>query len=61
MEECRSKGNGCVSVGRAVASDTEVLGSEPVFGKFFMYLLSTVCKDENKEKESGNGIFNKII
>ena len=35
-------------------------GSNPVIGNFYMghYLLLTVCrKDENKEKEAGNGPF----
>ena len=35
-------------------------GSNPVIGNFYLniYLLLTVCrKDENKEKEAGNGPF----
>ena len=52
-------GSGCGSVGRAVA---EVHGSNPVIGKILFILkiclLSTVYwKDENKEKEAGNGPF----
>ena len=37
-------------------------GSNPVIGNFYLniYLLLTVCrKDENKEKEAGNGPFLK--
>ena len=42
----------------------EVCGSNPVIGKKLLNicLLSTVyCKDENKEKEAGNGPFLKKI
>ena len=40
----------------------EDLGSNPVIGNFYLniFLLLTVCrKDENKEKEAGNGPFKK--
>ena len=39
-------------------------GSNPVIGNFYLniYLLLYVCrKDENKEKEAGNGPFFSII
>ena len=50
----------CLAVGRAVASDTRDPRFESSHRKF--YLLSTVLsklhrKDENKEKEAGNGPF----
>ena len=56
----------CGSVGRAVASIAEVHGSNPVIGKNLFILniclLSTVyLKDENKEKEAGNGPFLKRV
>ena len=35
-------GSGCGTVGRAVASDPEICGSNPVIGKF--YLVSTELK-----------------
>ena len=39
----------------------EIRGSNPVIGKLLsnICLLSTVLKDENKEKEAGNGPFKK--
>ena len=40
----------------------EDTGSNPVIGNFYLniYLLLTDCrKDENKEKEAGNGPFKK--
>ena len=60
-------GSGCGSVGREVASISEVRGSNPAIGKIFIEsLLSTVLKfeeDENKKKKhSGNGPFlNNLI
>ena len=50
--------NGCGAVGRAVASDTRGPGFESSHRQLLLniYLLLTVCwKDENKEKEAGNG------
>ena len=58
-------GSGCGSVGRAVASDTRGPRFESSHRQKFIYilnicLLSTVFwKDENKEKEAGNGPFLK--
>ena len=56
-------GSGCGSVGRAVASNTRGPGFESSHRQLLLniYLLLTVCrKDENKEKEAGNGpIFKK--
>ena len=58
-------GSGCGSVGRAVASDTRGPQFESSHQQKFIYkwnicLLSTVYwKDENKEKEAGNGPFLK--
>ena len=57
-------GSGCGAVGRAVASDTRGPGFESSHRQLLLniYLLLTVCrKDENKEKEAGNGRFKKII
>ena len=60
-------GSGCGSVGRAVAFDTSGPRFEPVIGKNLLVLniciLSTVYwKDENKEKEAGNGpFFNNVF
>ena len=57
----------CGSVGRAVASDTRGLRFESSHRQKIIYilniwLLSTVYwKDENKEKEAGNGPFLKMI
>ena len=51
-------GSGCGAVGRAVASDTR----GPRYWQLLLnnYLQLTVCrKDENKEKEAGNGPFKK--
>ena len=53
-------GSGCGAVGRAVASDTRGPGFESSHQQLLLniYLLLTVCrKDENKEKEAGNGRF----
>ena len=56
-------GSGCGSVGKAVASDTRGLRFESSHRQKFIYilnicLLSTVYwKDENKEKEAGDGPF----
>ena len=55
-------GSGCGAVGRAVASDTRGPGFESSHRQLLLniYLLLTVCrKDENKEKEAGNGPFKK--
>ena len=54
------QGSGCGSVGRAVLPIPEICGSNPVIGKKLFIinicLLSTVYwKDENNEKEAGNG------
>ena len=58
-------GSGCGSVGRAVTSDNRGRRFESSHRQKFIYilnicLLSTVYwKDENKEKEAGNGPFLK--
>ena len=58
-------GSGCDSVGRAVASDTRGPWFKSSHRQKLMYilnicLLSTVYwKDENNEKEAGNGPFFK--
>ena len=52
--------SGCGVVGRGVASDTRGPGFESSHQQLLLniYLLLTVCrKDENKEKEAGNGPF----
>ena len=60
-------GNGCGSVGRAVASNTWGLQFESSHWQKFICLLnicllSTVYwKDENKEKEAGNGPLKKLF
>ena len=54
------KGCGCGAVGRAVASNTRGPRFESSHRQLLLniYLLLTVCrKDENKEKEAGNGPF----
>ena len=51
-------GSGCGAVGRAVAYDTRGPRFESSHRQLLLniYLLLTVCrKDENKEKEAGNG------
>ena len=59
----KCRGSGCGSVGRAVASDTrgprfEYSHRQLLFNQYFLW---TLCrKDENKEKEDGNGPFKKI-
>ena len=53
-------GSGCGAVGRVVTSDTRGPGIESSHQQLLLniYLLLTVCrKDENKEKEAGNGQF----
>ena len=53
-------GSGCGAVGRAVASNTKGPGFESSHRQLLLniYLLLTVCrKDENTEKEAGNGPF----
>ena len=53
-------GSGCGAVGRAVASDIRGPRFESSHRQLLLniYLLLTVCrKDENKEKEAGNGPF----
>ena len=55
-------GSGCGAVGRAVTSETRGSGFESSHRQLLLniYLLLTVCrKDENKEKEVGNGPFLK--
>ena len=58
-----SRGSGCGSVGRAVASIPEVCGSNPDTVNFYRTLiycqLYTIEKKKIKEKESGNGPFFK--
>ena len=57
-------GSGCGAVGRAVASYIRGPGFESSHRQLLLniYLLLTVCrKDENKEKEAGNGPFLKSI
>ena len=57
-----SVGSGCGAVGRAVAYDMRGHGFESSHRQLLLniYLLLTVCrKDENKEKEAGNGPFFK--
>ena len=49
-------------LGEGSLTKPEDPGSNPVIGNFYLniYLLLTVCrKDENKEKEAGNGPFKK--
>ena len=47
-------GSGCGSVGRAVASDPEVCGSNPVIGKIYIEHLFTVnCIEKIKMKKRG--------
>ena len=53
-------GSGCGAFGRVVASNTRGPGFESSHWQLLLniYLLLTVCrKDENKEKEAGNGPF----
>ena len=47
-------GSGCGSVGRAVASDTRDLRFKSRHWQNFIYQLYN-RKDENKEKDAGNG------
>ena len=56
------RGSGCGAVGREVTSDTRGPRFESSHRQLLLniYLLLTVCrKDENKEKEAGNGPFFK--
>ena len=54
-------GRGCGSVGRAVAPDTRGPQFEsslrPTLNWTLIFLLSTVLKRRNKEKDAGNGPF----
>ena len=51
-------GSGCGAVGRAVASDTRGPGFESSHWQLLLNIY--YCrKDENKEKEAGNGPFKK--
>ena len=57
-------GSGCGSVGRAVASDPEVCGSNPVIGKIYIEHLFTVnCieKIKMKKKRPEMAHFKKIF
>ena len=61
------KGSGCGWVGIAVGSDTRGPWFESSLRQKFIYILN-ICllsnvywKDENKEKEAGNGLFLKKI
>ena len=58
-----SMGSGCGSVGTAVASDTRGPGFEYSHWQLLnIYFLLIACrKDENKEKEAGNGPFKKNL
>ena len=62
-KEACGLGSGCGSAGRAVASNTRVLQFKSSHQQKFIYILniwlvSTVYwKDENKEKQAGNGPF----
>ena len=59
-KKIKHMGSGCGAVGRAVASDTRGPGFESSHRQLLLniYLLLAVCrKDENKEKEAGNGPF----
>ena len=42
----------CASVGRAVVSNSDIRGSNPVIGKFYLLLvkLKMYCKDKNEAK-----------
>ena len=58
-------GNGCVSVGRAVASNSRGPQFESSHKQKFIYIdhlftVNCVLKRWNKEKEAGNGLFKKI-
>ena len=56
------EGSGCGAIGRAVTSNTRGPEFESSHRQLLLniYLLLTVCrKDENKEKEAGNGPFFK--
>ena len=61
--KCIFLGSGCGSVGRAIASNTRGPQFESRHQKIYLFLLnicllSTVYwKDENKEKEAGDGPF----
>ena len=53
-------GHGCGAVGRAVASDTRGPGFESSHWQLLLNIY--YCrKDENKEKEAGNGPFKKYV
>ena len=59
-----NQSSGCGSVGRAVASDTKGLQFESSRWQLLLnrgLLALAVCrKDENKEKEAGNGTLKKV-
>ena len=57
----RELGSGRGSVGRAVASDPEVHGSNPVIGKIYIEHFTVNCieKTKIKKKQAGNGPFFK--
>ena len=67
INNLRSLGSGCGSVGRAVASNTRGPRFESSHWQKFIFILN-ICllwtvywKDENKEKEAGNGpYFNNL-
>ena len=50
-------GSGCGSVGRAVASDIRGLRFKSSHWQTFYVYCQLFLKDENKEKEAGNGLF----
>ena len=62
IEARKRLGSGCGAVGKAVASNTRGPGFESSHRQLLLniYLLLTVYrKDENEEKEAGNGPFFK--
>ena len=62
MSRAKKQPSGCGAVGKAVASNIKGPGFESSHRQLLLniFLLLTVCgKDENKEKEAGNGPFKK--
>ena len=59
----RYVGSGCGSVGRAVASDSEVHGSNGVIGNIYIEIYCQLHSKRRKlkKKEAGNGPFLKIL
>ena len=59
--KCKEKGSGFGTVGRTVASDTRDPWIESRHRQILFTINCIPRRDENKEKEAGNGAFLKLL